>query len=46
MEAVTTAATGWKNGRHWADALPVLLIVLLLLLSPLLYDLLRRLGIR
>jgi len=45
-EAVTTAATGWKDGRHWADALPVLLIVLLLLLSPVLYDLVRRLGIR
>jgi len=35
-----------EGAEHWSSALPMLVIVLLLLLSPILYDLVRRLGIR
>jgi len=35
-----------EEAGHWSSALPMLVIVLLLLLSPVLYDLVRRLGSR
>ena len=35
-----------EGAEHWSSALPMLVIVLLLLLSPVLYDLVRRLGSR
>jgi len=40
------APTGPEDAGHWPSALPMLVIVLLLLLSPVLYDLLRRLWNR
>lgn len=44
---VPEAAVQWpKDAESWADALPLLLILLLLFLSPVLYDLCRWLGTR
>lgn len=40
------AAPVLEGIARWVEALPWLVVLLLLLLSPVLYDLLRRLGIR